>query len=168
MEVAYLFQTAMSGSIVEWEDTTSIEGSGDGKAIISRNDEEYVVLVEAKNVKVLHSKHDTAKFHRGVAKQKPDFALMISIQEKSIPKMYKLEFIECIPTITIERADAKTLSDCAWIISFTLLNPNAKNAKNAKVLRGFRNIFTSSSRISLTSNCLSKKKLATLKPQGNS
>ena len=102
VEVASLFQTAMSGSIVEWEETTSIEGSGDGKAIISRNDEEYVVLVEAKNVKVLHSKHDTAKFHKDVAKQKPDFALMISIQEKSIPKMYKLEFIECIPTITIE------------------------------------------------------------------
>lgn len=102
VEVAELFKSAMKGCILEWEDTTSIEGSGDGKAIILRNDEEYKVLVEAKNVKVLHSKKDTAKFHKDVAKQKPDFALMISIQEKSIPKMYKLEFIDCIPTITIE------------------------------------------------------------------
>ena len=63
VEVASLFQSAMSGSIVEWEDTTSIEGSCDGKARICRNDEEYVVLVEAKNVKVLHSKKDVGKFH---------------------------------------------------------------------------------------------------------
>lgn len=101
LQVAELFKSAMRGTIESWDNTTTIESSGDAKAIILRNDQLYTVLIESKNVKCLHSKHDIEKFHKDIAKQKPDCALMISVQDRSVPNLYKLECIEGIPAMTI-------------------------------------------------------------------
>lgn len=126
VQVAELVKGAMQSSIVSWEDMTRVEGAGDARARISRHDEEYDFLIEAKNVKDLHSKRDIEKFHTDIVNQKPDCAIMISLCENSVrhgASTYKREFIAGIPALTIQTTCEHTVKLC---IEFLIVQVRSK------------------------------------------
>ena len=129
LQVTELVQKAISSSLVSWEDTTRVESAGDAKAVISRHDQHYTLLVEAKNVKSLHSRHDIEKFKHDVLTQKPDCAIMISLQKDSLNNngsTYKREIIDGIPAITIQTSCEYTINLC---IDYLIHQVQAKRAE---------------------------------------
>ena len=115
LQVSELVQKAIGSSIVSYEDTTRVESAGDAKAVILRHDQHYTLLIEAKNVKNLHSRHDIEKFKHDVMTQKPDCAIMISLRKDSLNNngsTYKRESIDGIPAITIQTSCEYTINLC--------------------------------------------------------
>ena len=119
MQVAELVKGAMQSSIVPWEDVARVEGAGDAKAVISRHDEEYNFLIEAKNAKDLHSKRDIEKFRTDITNQKPDCAIMIALRKNSVrhgASTYKRELIGGIPAPTIQTSCEHTIKLCFEVL----------------------------------------------------